>query len=80
MNFEKLHAEYGDVLSFNGTIGTQTTMRFGTPEEVRNTVFKNLEIAGEKGELLCCLTHLLEPEVPWENIAAYIQACKDFTT
>ena len=78
MSFEKIHAEYGDRLSFWGTIGTQTTMPFGTPEQVREEVFKNLKIAGEKGGLLCAPTHLLEPEVPWENIEAYVQACRDF--
>lgn len=78
MDFAELHAMYGDRLSFDGTIGTQTTMPFGTPEEVRRTVFKNLEIAGDKGGLIAAPTHLLEPEVPVENVFAYVQACKDF--
>jgi uroporphyrinogen decarboxylase len=78
MSFEKIHAEYGDVLSFWGTIGTQTTMPLGAPEEVRKKVFEHLEIAGAKGGLLCAPTHLLEPDVPWENIEAYVQACSDF--
>jgi uroporphyrinogen decarboxylase len=79
MSFEKIHAEYGDVLSFWGTIGTQTTMPFGSPDDVRKEVIKNLKIAGAKGGLLCTPTHLLEPEVPWENIEAYIDACKNFS-
>jgi uroporphyrinogen decarboxylase len=53
-------------------------MPFGTPEEVRDLTFKNLDIAGDKGGLLCCPTHLLEPEVPWKNIEAYVQACHDY--
>ena len=80
MDFGEIYEKYGDRLSFNGTVGTQTTMPFGTPEEVRKVVFKNLEIAGDKGGLLCCPTHLLEPEVPWENIEAYVYACKEFKT
>jgi uroporphyrinogen decarboxylase len=79
MDFAEIHAEYGDRLSFNGTLGTQTTMPFGTPDEVRKTVLTNLEIAGPKGGLLCCPTHMLEPEVPWENIVAYVEACKEFS-
>ncbi len=78
MSFEKIHAQYGDVLSFDGTVGTQTVMPFGTPDDVRREVFKNLEIAGDKGGLLCCPTHILEPEVPWENVLAYVKACNDF--
>ncbi|MBR5446523.1 MAG: hypothetical protein IKV57_10380 [Clostridia bacterium] len=78
MDFAKIHAEYGDVLSFHGTIGTQSTMPFGTPEEVRKTVFENLKTAGRNGGLYVCPTHLLEPEVPLENVIAYIQACIDW--
>jgi len=78
MNFAELHAEFGDRLSFNGTIGTQSHMPFGTPDEVRKVVFENLQIAGDKGGLLCCPTHMLEPEVPWENVEAYVKACRDF--
>ena len=80
MDFADIHARYGEQLSFNGTLGTQTTMPFGSPEQVRQTTIRNLEIAGEKGGLLCCPTHLLEPEVPFENIEAYVAACKEFTT
>ncbi len=79
MSFEKLYKEYGDILSFNGTIGTQTTMPFGTPEDVRKEVFKNLEMVGEKGGLVVAPTHMLEPEVSWDNIDAFIKACIEFS-
>lgn len=78
MDFAEIHRQFGDRLSFHGTIGTQTTMPFGTPEEVRREVFKNLDIAGEKGGLFAGPTHLLEPEVPVENVLAYMQACQDY--
>jgi len=79
MDFAEIHAAYGDVLSFNGTLGTQTTMPFGTPEEVRAVVLRNLEIAGPQGGLFVTPTHLVEPEVPWENIEAYVEAVKEFS-
>ena len=78
MDFKEIHDKFGDKLSFSGTIGTQTTMPFGTPQEVKREVWKNLEIAGDKGGLFVCPTHLLEPEVPVENVIAYIEACKEF--
>lgn len=78
MDFKEIHEEFGDRISFHGTIGTQTTMPFGTPDDVKREVYKNLEIAGDKGGLLVAPTHLLEPEVPWENILAYVDACKNF--
>lgn len=78
MRFADIHAEYGDRLSFWGTIGTQTTMPFGTPQEVKKAVRANLDIAGDKGGLLCAPTHILEPEVPWENVLAYVEACREY--
>ena len=80
MEFRQIHAEYGDVLSFHGTIGTQSTMPFGTPDEVRQKVFENLDIAGTKGGLFVAPTHLLEPDVPIEHIVAYIRACAEYTS
>ena len=78
MEFVEVHHQFGDQIAFDGTIGTQKLMPFGTPPEVRNEVFRNLDIAGEKGGLFCCPTHVIEPEVPWENIEAYAQACTDY--
>lgn len=78
MDFAQIHAKYGDKLSFSGTIGTQTTMPHGTPQEVKEEVWKNLDIAGEKGGLMVVPTHLLEPEVPLENVFAYVEACREY--
>ncbi|MBP3917750.1 MAG: hypothetical protein J6I50_01085 [Clostridia bacterium] len=78
MDFKEIHDKFGDRLSFHGTIGTQSVMPFAAPAEVRRKVFENLDIAGKHGGLYVCPTHLLEPEVPIENVVAYIQACIDY--
>ena len=78
MDFKEIHDKYGDRISFNGTIGTQKIMPFGTPEQVKAEVKRNLDIAGTKGGLFCCPTHLLDPEGPWENIEAYVAACNEY--
>ena len=78
MEFKEIYEKYGDRISFHGTIGTQTVMPFGTPEEVKENVWGNLDIAGEKGGLMVAPTHLLEPEVPWANILAYAEACREY--
>ena len=78
MEFKEIYEKYGDQISFHGTIGTQTVMPFGTPEEVKKNVWGNLDIAGEKGGLMVAPTHLLEPEVPWKNILAYVDACREY--
>ena len=80
MDFKEIHAKYGDRLSFNGTLGTQQLMPLGTPEQVRDEAQRNLSLAGPQGGLFCCPTHMLEPEVPWDNIEAYINACRTFKT
>ncbi len=78
MDFADIWRDFSDKISFHGTIGTQSVMPFGTPDEVRRAVFRHLDIAGPQGGLFVAPTHLLEPEVPWENILAYVEACRDY--
>ena len=68
--------QYGDRLSFWGGIGTQSTMPFGTPEDVRRKVREVQAALGARGGLLLAPTHILEPEVPWENVEAFVAAAK----
>jgi len=74
----KLKNLYGDKLAFWGTIGTQTTMPFGTPEDVREEVKERIETVGKGGGLLLAPSHILEPEVPWENIVAFFEAIEEY--
>lgn len=74
----ELKKEYGDRLSFWGTIGTQSVMPYGTPEEVKEMVRRMIEQVGSGGGLVLAPTHLIEPEVPWENIHAFVDACKEY--
>ena len=76
MDFKEIYAEFGDRISFCGTLGTQTLMPFGTPDEVAAKVQEFVDMVGPKGGLLVCPTHVLEPEVPVDNVVAYIEACK----
>lgn len=79
MDFEEIFREFGDRLSFCGVLGTQTLMPFGTPDEIKAAVGRYLDLVGPQGGLLVCPTHLLEPEVPVENLVAYIEACNAYT-
>ncbi len=78
MNPAKLKNKYGDKLAFWGTIGTQTTMPFGTPQDVRGVVRERIETVGRGGGLLIAPSHVLEPGVSWENIFAFVEAVKDY--
>jgi uroporphyrinogen decarboxylase len=70
--------QYGNRLSFSGTIGTQTTMPYGTPVDVRAAVKHMVDTVGQGGGLLLAPTHVIEPDVPWENIIAFVEACREF--
>jgi len=72
-----LKEQYGDRLSFWGTIGTQTTMPFGTAAEVKRVVRERIRTVGKGGGLVLAPTHVLEPDVPYENIIAFIEAIEE---
>jgi uroporphyrinogen decarboxylase len=78
MDFNEIHRQYGDRLSFWGTIGTQSTMPFGTAQDVRDVVTSRLKTCGKKGGIVIGPTHLVEPEVPWENLMALYETARDF--
>ena len=80
MDPAELKKQYGDRLAFWGTVGIQHTMPFGTPQEVREEVKLRIETVGKGGGLLIAPTHVLEPEVPWENVVAFIDAVNEFGT
>lgn len=67
---------YGSRVNLWGTIGTQTTMPFGSLEEVTQEVNRMIEYVGRDGGLVIAPTHVLEPEVPFANIEAYVKAVK----
>ncbi|MFQ5808864.1 MAG: uroporphyrinogen decarboxylase family protein, partial [Armatimonadota bacterium] len=74
----ELKKQYGDRLAFWGTIGTQSTMPFGTADDVRAAVKHMCETVGDGGGLVLAPTHVLEPDVPWENVAAFFEAAEEY--
>jgi uroporphyrinogen decarboxylase len=78
MPFDEVYRRVGGRLSFWGTVGTQTTLPFGTPAQVREVIWANLRTCGKRGGIVIAPTHLVEPEVPWENLLAMKTACEEF--
>lgn len=78
MDPAKIKEQYGSRLAFFGTIGIQTTMPHGTPEDVKKEVKTRIETVGKGGGLLIAPSHVLEPDVPWENILAFFDAVKEY--
>ena len=75
----EIKRKYGNKLSLSGCVGTQTLMPFGSPEEVCSKVRLYCEHVGRDGGLWISPTHLIEPEVPWENIMAFIETANEYT-
>ncbi len=78
MDPRAIKSKYGDRLSFWGTIGTQTTLPSGTPDDVRRQVREMIDTVGDGGGLVLAPTHLVEPEVPWENLMAFVDEAKRY--
>jgi uroporphyrinogen decarboxylase len=77
MDVAALKRKFGSHLVFDGAIGTQSVMPFGSPEDVRRTVLKAKRELGQDGALILSPTHVLEPEVPIANILAFVEACRE---
>ncbi len=69
---------YGDKLAFWGSISVQQILPFGTPEDVRNEVKLRMETIGKDGGFLIGPAHMIEPEVPWENLLAFFEAVEKY--
>ncbi|MBK9389295.1 MAG: hypothetical protein IPN68_03550 [Bacteroidetes bacterium] len=78
MDFNEIYDRFGDRLSFWGTLGTQQLLPYGTKEEVRRIALSRLEKCGRRGGIVIGPTHMVEPEVPWENLIAITEAATEY--
>jgi uroporphyrinogen decarboxylase len=77
LDLAEVKKQFGDRMAFWGGIGTQTTMPFASADVVYRTVQEAINILGPAG-YFPCPTHVLEPEVPWDNIRAYLKAVEEY--
>ena len=61
-----------------GTVGSQTTFSFGTPEDIRHEVEQRITTLGRAGLVLCPAYDVDEPDIPWANIAAFLEAVRHY--
>jgi uroporphyrinogen decarboxylase len=78
MDAVRLRRQFGSQLVLWGTVGRQTTFSFATPAEIRQEVKKRVETLGRAGLILCPAYDIDEPDIPWANIAAFLEAARDF--
>lgn len=71
MDPRELKARYGDRLAFwGGGVETQSTLPFGTPEQVREEVAERVRIFAPGGGFVFTPVHNIQPNTPPENIIA----------
>ena len=67
MNPARLKKEFGDQLSFWGSLDIQKTLPFGTPADVKSEVNERLRTVGKGGGLILGPSHYLQVDTPMEN-------------
>jgi uroporphyrinogen decarboxylase len=78
MDAARIRRRYGPRLAFWGTVGRQTTFSFASPEAIRLEVHTRIETLGPAGLVLCPAYDIDEPDVPWRNIAAFLEVSATF--
>src|SRR5512143_289843 len=70
MDPAELKRDFGASLAFHGGVSTQTTLPFGTPDEVREAVRDRVATLGAGGGYILAATHDISADTPPENILA----------
>ena len=78
MDAVRIRQKYGTDIAFWGTIGTQAAFSFNSPEQIRHEVKERLETLGRAAIVLCPAYDIDEPDIPRENVAAFVEAVQDF--
>ncbi|NOZ23994.1 MAG: methyltransferase, partial [Planctomycetes bacterium] len=79
MDPEWLAEQFGDRLTFwGGGVDTQTTLTFGTPEEVREEVKERIRLFAPGGGMVFNPVHNIQYNTPPENIVAAYETAREF--
>ncbi|MEI6873878.1 MAG: uroporphyrinogen decarboxylase family protein [Spirochaetota bacterium] len=70
MDPKVLKSRFGDRICLHGGIDTQYLLPRGRPEEVRAEVLERIRILGEGGGYILAPCHVLQSDVPTENVLA----------
>ena len=74
----RIRRRYGSRLALWGTVGRQTTFSFAGPAEIRAEVRARVDTLGRRGLVLCPAYDIDEPDIPWANVAAFLEAGREF--
>ena len=74
MDPQELKRRFGDRLCFEGGVSVQTTLPFGTVEDVRREVEELISVLGEGGGYILGTSHAIQAGTPPENVVAMFGA------
>jgi len=74
MDPEALKSDFGSRLCFQGGISVQSTLPFGTPEDVRREALDRIAVLGRGGGYILGPSHVVQAGTPPENIVAMFDA------
>jgi len=74
MDAVRIRQRFGSRLALWGTVGYQTTFSFATPDQIRQEVKHRIQTLGREGLILSPAYDIDEPDIPWENVAAFLDA------
>ena len=79
MDSKKLKKEFGEKIVFwGGGVNTQKELPFGTEDEVREQVKKQIKILGEDGGFVFNPVHNVQGNTPVENLISMYQTVKEY--
>jgi uroporphyrinogen decarboxylase len=73
-----LKRDFGkDVVFWGGGVETQSVLPFGTPQEVKDNVRRNIDALAPGGGYVFNTIHNIQADVPPENIVAMVEALRE---
>jgi uroporphyrinogen decarboxylase len=79
MNLTELKREFGqDFVFWGGGVDTSGVLAFGTPQEVRDDVRRNVETLAPGGGFVFNTVHNIINGVPPENVVAMWEALQEY--
>ena len=74
MDAARIRRRYGRRLALWGCVGRQTTFSYERPEGIAEEVRACVAALGRAGLILCPAYDIDEPDIPWSNVAAFLEA------
>lgn len=79
MDPAELKKTYGDRITFwGGGVNTQSTLPFGSPEDVRQEVKERIRIFGQGGGFVFTPIHNIQARTPMKNVLAMYEAVREY--